>query len=783
MPGTAEHASSAPGMDEVASIASRKSRPKLREGGWPSRSKSPFVGDEAIGVQEPPLDHVPMSFKRRLRDPSAGLSSVRSWISDASFRPTPALPGRYRMSGVPDGWEHPARYVNASHMTVPSIFPTRQAPPTSNPLPMLPYTVLCLLIFGEFCSAGVAGPFLFFMLDDFQLGDESTVGFWAGIVASIFFFSQFLTSLLWSSAADKYGRRLVLQVSLIGNTLSLLAFGMATNLPMVLFFRFAQGLFNGAVGVAKGAIRDLTDETNEARAYAQMGFWWGMGGIIGPIIGGVMEHPVTKFPWLFGQSAWLTQYPYFLPCAMAAMSTATGAVLSLFLEPHAGARSGAIRLDNEDASTPDYEEDGEEHSALFGRSDWSMSSSLRSRGRRRTIDPLRWSHLSIAHRLSTPGSAYGYHSDLGSTSRVGSVGPHSEMAGSADGTTDIDAARLSLVERFVLANDDAVLGITDLWVAAASNAEDVTEEDTSAIEEVDEEDEESQSSVPEDSEAPPLFASTTSESTMSRAPSSLYVPPMHYARQKMQRMRSAASLTDSTEELSSRQELSADEGAAPVAMVSPLRLVPLAIIGHYGLLALHSALFDQVFMAFLVTPVPSGGLGLTAGHFATLIAIMTVCQLVFQFHVYPNLGPPNGKLTHLEVMRWGMLLYLPCYLLFPFLRTFLHPSTNVFVMLAMILCAALRWLANILSFTAVMVLLNAWTPIHLVPLANGLAQTMSSFTRCMGPILGGIVWAQSIQGGPTAHAWPLNYHLGFIVAATIALVGALHARWMREITL
>ena len=38
--------------------------------------------------------------------------------------------------------------------------------------------------------------------------------------ASVFFFAQFLTSLLWASASERYGRRPLLQLSLFGSTVS-----------------------------------------------------------------------------------------------------------------------------------------------------------------------------------------------------------------------------------------------------------------------------------------------------------------------------------------------------------------------------------------------------------------------------------------------------------------------------------------------------------------------------------------------------------------------------------
>lgn len=211
----------------------------------------------------------------------------------------------------------------------------------------------------------------------------------------------------------------------------------------------------------------------------------------------------------------------------------------------------------------------------------------------------------------------------------------------------------------------------------------------------------------------------------------------------------------------------------PTPPVSLFTLLPATIIAHYGLMAFHSSTFDQVFMAFLVTPERSGGLGLTASHYAQLISAMAFCQLIFQFVFYPRVGPPQGKLSHLAMLRLGTAIYLPCYTLFPLLRGMLHPDTDGFVMAGMILFASLRWLANVCAFTAVSVLINAITPPHLTPLANGLAQTTSSAARFIGPIIGGLVWAKGIDGGPDNHNWPFNYHLGFWFVGIAAFLGFL----------
>lgn len=849
------------------------------------------------------------------------------------------------------------------------------------------------------------------MIEGFNVGGESEVGFWAGITASVFFFAQFLTSLLWSSIADRYGRRAVLLASLCGNALTLATFGASTNLKMALTVRMAQGLFNGAVGVAKGAIRDLTDPTNEGRAYAILGFAWGFGGIAGPILGGILEHPADKFPGIFGGIELFKTYPYLLPCLAGASFTTLGAILSLFIGPDGGPRQGQIRLqegDVEVTQTPapatrgglaavaasagqrisglfgNDDENGAEHAAQAsqislgrtstadgglprtftqqvdeetggppspldsddegtvvtrrsgrvhggggsgstrGRSDWdarlgfsasgaapSASGFSRTEERRRGVlgggsaygydtnrlsvfsggggeglrnrvnnrlsaiqqqegvgAPRRGSNATAANRYSyTPsaiGSAYNYAPDFEAVGEDPNLAPRPR--------------KLNFAQRFLLANDDAVLSITDLWVAAAINGDEASyaavedmdaeeegaedgegdgdgEGDSQAIdssfdldstEELDEDDEDGTGGERRDSldgsrvrpylpplniaarrgsrgtrtgsmrlpsfgaaarvpslynntgidlpspwsEGPTPTQETPGASVFSEAPAtgaganagqSRYdptlagIPESHSARNTLGRQAGSSEERQRLLAASDAATATKPQAAAVPAPPSLWSLLPLTIIAHYGLLAFHSATFDQVFMAFLVTPFPSGGLGLTAAHYAELISAMAFCQIGFQFYFYPKIGPPQGKWSHLAMMRLGTALYLPTYALFPLLRRFLHPQTDAAVMFFMIVFASMRWLANICAFTAVSILMNALTPPNLVPLANGLAQTTSSAARFVGPIVGGIMWAKGIQPGFEEREWPWSYQLGFVFVGLVGFTGFLHA--------
>ncbi|CAD6887054.1 unnamed protein product [Tilletia controversa] len=935
---------------------------------------------------------------------------------------------------------------------IPQMLPTTKPDPDSTPIPTLPFFVLCVMIFGEFSSAGVAGPFLFFMIGEFDVGGEAEVGFWAGIVSAVFFFAQFLTSMLWASVANKHGRKVVLLVSLLGNCATLILFGTSKNLKTAILVRLTQGLFNGAVGVAKGAVRDLTDPTNEARAYGIMGFCWGMGGIIGPILGGVLEHPVEKFPAIFGKSKLFAEYPYLLPCLLTASTTGLGAILTLFLGRDGGPRSGTINLPEKDteraaatvqtrvvrtaaANVESFGRNaGKRISGYFStrsgvagpsgtsggaggagdesagesqdESNISLETTARGKNFMRTFTQQRdWdtggppspaaSDVTIVTRTNAPmdsgfddrsivsrafsrtsarrqsvvagsGSAYGHNrrpsrsSQLAShPGRLGSAfarrdpsaGPSVMQSGFRERASvyapDFEeelggASGLSFAQRFLLANDDAVLSLTDLWVAAAIGEDGVNALDENVFLDDEDEDYEEGDGEGEDTFDDDGTASigTDDEAIMSdddeniggtsgvgssgrRAFNALNQPsedspllarrplvPAHFAHRKLsqaaksdaassafssgtrgrargrglgpsrRRGRSGSASTATgggggrpllfvhagveiphgmhsprspapqdnqvssgggyfpsasageqqsgaggasssgaanfnsalagipegysvrnslhaggqshTPQLSTLQEgaatsafttrtgplASAISGGGPSASQSVWALLPLAIVAQYGVMSWHSSTFDQVFMAFLVTDVKSGGLGLTAAHFAELIAAMAVCQMVFQFQVYPTVGPPRGKCTHLTMFRMGLALYLPVYTLFPFLRNFLS-STDATVMSGMIFFASLRWLANVTAFTAVTVLMNAMTPPHLIPLTNGLAQTVSSFMRCVGPIVGGLVWAKSIEGGPDANGWPFNYHLGFWVVGLVAFAGFLHSLTIR----
>ncbi|KAI9218501.1 major facilitator superfamily domain-containing protein [Blastocladiella britannica] len=202
--------------------------------------------------------------------------------------------------------------------------------PSPTPLPARPITVLAICILSEPVSLGLLFPFVYFMVRDFKVVDnDANLGYYVGFLASAFSLAQFLTSVPWGMASDRIGRRPILLVGLLGNTLSMVAFGMSSSFPMAIACRLICGMLNGNLGVAKCVLGELCDDSNQDRGFALFGIAWGIGGIVGPMIGGLLADPAHQYPNLFGDCSFLVQYPYALPCMVSALVSLVGFVAGL----------------------------------------------------------------------------------------------------------------------------------------------------------------------------------------------------------------------------------------------------------------------------------------------------------------------------------------------------------------------------------------------------------------------------------------------------------------------
>jgi MFS transporter, DHA1 family, tetracycline resistance protein len=130
--------------------------------------------------------------------------------------------------------------------------------------------------------------------------DESYSGLLFGVLISSYALSQFFAAPIMGSLSDKYGRKPLLFISQLGTTLSWVIFGIAYFIPaetnlmgislplaIIAFSRVIDGLTGGNISVANAWASDMTDEHDKTKAFGILGATFGVGFLIGPVIGGL----------------------------------------------------------------------------------------------------------------------------------------------------------------------------------------------------------------------------------------------------------------------------------------------------------------------------------------------------------------------------------------------------------------------------------------------------------------------------------------------------------------
>ncbi|KAH9926300.1 MFS general substrate transporter [Epithele typhae] len=187
------------------------------------------------------------------------------------------------------------------------------------PLPKLQVSALVLAHMGEPMTAYCIFPFVNQLVSELDItgGDEKKVGYYVGMIESIFFVTQALFVFHWGRVSDHVGRKPVLMIGLFGLVIAMLSFGLSKTFLGIVVSRSICGLLNGNAGVIKSMMGEITDSTNMAQGFAFIPVAWSMGSTIAPWIGGQLSKPHERWPTLFSHPFW-SYYPYFLPCALSA---------------------------------------------------------------------------------------------------------------------------------------------------------------------------------------------------------------------------------------------------------------------------------------------------------------------------------------------------------------------------------------------------------------------------------------------------------------------------------
>ena len=182
---------------------------------------------------------------------------------------------------------------------------------------------LMLSVFTVSMGYGIILPLLPYLIERLQgaSADAARVSNATGLLTGLYTLSLFLFAALWGHLSDRFGRRLILLVGLIGFSATMLTFAFIENLPAVYAERFLSGMFDAAVTqVALAAIGDLAPtEEIRARRLAFVSLAGISGFLLGPMLGVFLAQ---------GASNWL---PVSTAAGSLAVPLAAAAILSLFV--------------------------------------------------------------------------------------------------------------------------------------------------------------------------------------------------------------------------------------------------------------------------------------------------------------------------------------------------------------------------------------------------------------------------------------------------------------------
>lgn len=173
------------------------------------------------------------------------------------------------------------------------LFPSR-APQA--PLPR-GFWVIWSTVVLDLIGFGIVVPILGRYAERFGAG-----GVAVGLLFASFSLAQFVGAPLLGRLSDRIGRKPVLLVSLFGTAVASFLTGAADALWLLFLARILDGASGASVSVAQGAVTDMVEPDERPRALGLLGAAFGIGFVLGPVLGGLGSIVSVRLPFYIAGS-------------------------------------------------------------------------------------------------------------------------------------------------------------------------------------------------------------------------------------------------------------------------------------------------------------------------------------------------------------------------------------------------------------------------------------------------------------------------------------------------
>lgn len=175
------------------------------------------------------------------------------------------------------------------------------------------FIFITLLI--DVTGLGLIIPVMPKLIEDLlQTSDISKASQYGGWLTFAYAFTQFLFAPVLGNLSDKYGRRPVLLFSLLGFGIDYLFLSFAPSIGWLFVGRVIAGVTGASFTTASAYIADISTNENRAQNFGMIGAAFGLGFILGPMIGGLLGELGARVPFFVAAGLALLNcaYGYFV---------------------------------------------------------------------------------------------------------------------------------------------------------------------------------------------------------------------------------------------------------------------------------------------------------------------------------------------------------------------------------------------------------------------------------------------------------------------------------------
>ena len=160
--------------------------------------------------------------------------------------------------------------------------------------PSLSFVMICVLL--DVVGFGLIIPVLPALVGEFTTSAQSQA-LWYGVLAGAYGLAQFFAAPLLGALSDRYGRRRVLLISQLGWGLDFLLIALAPNLWVIFIARLLGGITGAGFTVASAYVADVTEPEKRTQGMGMIGAMFGVGFIVGPMLGGFLGEYGVRVPF------------------------------------------------------------------------------------------------------------------------------------------------------------------------------------------------------------------------------------------------------------------------------------------------------------------------------------------------------------------------------------------------------------------------------------------------------------------------------------------------------